>query len=94
MPILLSLRLPENLEQRLDNEAAMQGCNRSRVARLAIEDYLDRMDRERMLEVMAREMKAAYGKPGFRQHALETAEDALDDGLPDEVHTPDEPWWV
>ena len=73
----LSLRLPDELESRLDNEARFAGLARSDVARAAIEEYLVRRERERFIAGFVAEARVAYGDPGFRAEAREIAAEAL-----------------
>ncbi len=73
----LSLRLPDDLETRLDEEARRAGVARSEVARVAITEFLHRKERERFLAAFVAEARAAYGDPAIRQEALAIAEEAL-----------------
>jgi len=74
----LSLRLPDELESRLDAEARRTGVPRSEVAREAIEEHLARRERERFMANFVAEARAAYGDPSFRAEALELAQEALE----------------
>lgn len=94
MGALLSMRLPEELEQRLDEEATRQGCKRSRLVRMAIEQFVERLERERRLSMMAREMRVAYGSEAFRREALQSTEDAIDDGLTASDPSDTSTWWM
>ena len=85
----LSLRLPDELEHRLEEEAAREGVPRSEVARQAINDYLLRRERERFLNELVAEARAGYGIAAVREEALALAEDALASG--DEVDAGR--WW-
>lgn len=73
----LSLRLPDDLETRLNHEAREEGLPRSEVARVAIVEFLDRRERERYLAAFVKEARAAYGNPTIRQEAQEIAAEAL-----------------
>lgn len=73
----LSLRLPENLEARLDDEARREGVGRSEVARTAIAEFLDRKERERYIAAFVAEARAAYSDPDIRSEAMALAEEAL-----------------
>jgi metal-responsive CopG/Arc/MetJ family transcriptional regulator len=93
----LSLRLPEELEQRLDEEARQEGVPRSEVARAAISDYLARRERERFMAELVAEARSAYANDQIRDEALAIAENFL---LLDEEATPtsgkandNEGWW-
>jgi predicted transcriptional regulator len=73
----LSLRLPQELEARLDAEARRDGVGRSEVARAAITEFLDRRDRERYVAAFVAEARSAYAVPEIRNTALALAEEAL-----------------
>jgi predicted transcriptional regulator len=73
----LSLRLPEALESRLDEEARREGVARSEVARTAIAEFLDRRERERYLAAFVAEARTAYADPDVRAEAVALAEEAL-----------------
>lgn len=51
---LVSIRLPDDLEELLTREAARTQRPKSEIARDAIVDYLERMERERFLGEIAR----------------------------------------
>ncbi len=72
-----SLRLPDDLETRLDDEAQREGLARSEVARTAIAEYLDRRERERYMATFVSEARAAYSNPRIRRDSLALAEEAL-----------------
>jgi predicted transcriptional regulator len=72
-----SLRLPEDLDAKLAEEAQREGVARSEVARAAIADFLERKERERYLAAFVEEARAAYGEPSIRREALASAEEAL-----------------
>jgi predicted transcriptional regulator len=73
----LSLRLPDELESKLDEEARREGVGRSEIARTAIAEFLERKERERHMAAFVAEAKAAYGDPQIRAQALALAEEAL-----------------
>lgn len=73
----LSVRLPEELEARLNEEARREGLGRSELAREAIADFLERKERERVLASFVAEARAAYGDKEIRAEALALAEEAL-----------------
>ena len=73
----LSLRLTEELEHRLEEEAHLEGIPRSEVARQAIADYLARRERERFMAELVAEAGAAYADETIRREALEMAEEFL-----------------
>jgi predicted transcriptional regulator len=73
----LSLRIPEELEIRLDTEARRAGVPRSEIARTALEDFLARRERERFLAAFVAEARATYGDAVTRAEMLELADEAL-----------------
>ncbi len=73
----LSLRLPEELETKLEAEARHAGLARSEVVRTAIAEFLARKDRERLMAAFVAEARAAYSDPAIRRDALELADEAL-----------------
>lgn len=101
----LSLRLPEDLEQRLESEARHEGVPRSEVARHAISDYLARRERERFMAEMVAAATALVQHPAALREARDLAEallpldnEAIDlaEGRPasDSVlEEPGERWW-
>ncbi|HSH29653.1 MAG TPA: ribbon-helix-helix protein, CopG family [Thiohalobacter sp.] len=101
----ISLRLPEDVENRLNEEARRERRPRSEVVRQAITDYLERRERERFISELVAEAKAVYGDEARRREAIELAEDAvatgneaLDIAEGREPGTPwpeetDEKWW-
>ncbi|MBI4756026.1 MAG: ribbon-helix-helix protein, CopG family [Betaproteobacteria bacterium] len=96
----LSLRLPDDIDLRLEQEAVVEGRSRSEVARAAIVEYLERREKERFMAEMVEEARRAYSNPAIRREAREIADDVVDDGLDaiiaDERTAgidPDEKWW-
>ena len=73
----LSLRLSEDLESRLDEEARREGVGRSEIARTAIAEFLDRRERERHIAAFVAEAQAAYADPRIKNEALALAEEAV-----------------
>ena len=74
--VRFSVRLPGELESKLDEEARRQGVARSEVARAAIAEFLERKERERYLAAFIAEARAAYAVPQIREEALTLAKDA------------------
>ncbi len=72
-----SLRLPEELESRLDEEARREGVARSEIARAAIAAFLVQKERQRTIAAFVTEARAAYADPKIRKDALSLAEEAL-----------------
>jgi predicted transcriptional regulator len=101
----LSLRLPEDLEHRLEEEANREGIPRSEVARRAISDFLARREKERFMAELVAEAGAAYANEAIRREAKEMSEEfiATDNEALDitEGHKPGTPrpaksggrWW-
>jgi predicted transcriptional regulator len=73
----LSLRIPDELEVRLDTEARRAGVPRSEIARTALEDFLARRERERFLAAFVAEARATYGDAVTRDEMLALADEAL-----------------
>src|SRR5574341_1083248 len=74
----LSLRLNEDLEHRLEEEAHREGLPRSEVARQAISDYLARRERERFMAELVAEARTAYGDETIRRESLQISEDFIE----------------
>jgi len=72
-----SLRLPDDLESRLDEEARRAGVARSEIARAAIAEFLAQKERQRYLAAFLAEARAAYADPKIRNDALALAEEAV-----------------
>ena len=72
-----SLRLPEDLESRLNEEARREGVARSEIARTAIAEFLERKARQRYIAAFVAEARAAYSDPKIRKEALTLAEEAV-----------------
>ncbi len=73
----LSLRLPEELDHRLGDEARLEQLPRSEVVRIAIVDYLARRERERFMADLVSEARTAYADDSIRASALEMAEEGM-----------------
>jgi predicted transcriptional regulator len=72
-----SLRLPDDLESRLDEEARREGVARSEIARTAIAEFLAIRERQRTLTAFIAEARAAYEDPKIRRDTLALAEEAV-----------------
>jgi predicted transcriptional regulator len=72
---VISLRLPDELEERLTREAQRANAARSEIARRAVAEYLERLERERLMAAFVAEARAAYADPEVRLEALEVAEE-------------------
>ena len=73
----LSLRLSDELDERLDAEARREGVPRSEIARIAITEFLSRKERDRFVAAFVAEARCAYGDPAIRTEAVEIGEEAL-----------------
>lgn len=96
----ISLRLPDEIENRLSHEARIKGCPRSEIARTAIVEYLERREKERFMAEMVAAAQALAADPAARREALELANDLTDEGLDTIIAAeiaaginPDEKWW-
>lgn len=96
----ISLRLPEEIETRLAEEARLEGRPRSEVVREAIVEYITRRERERFMEEMVAAARALAADAESRREMLEIAEDTVDDGLDAIIAEeraagiePGEKWW-
>ena len=76
----ISLRLPDDVERRLDAESSASGLTRSDLARTAITEFLQRRERDRFMQQLLTEVQSGYADWTTRQAALEWADLALTDG--------------
>ncbi len=96
----LSLRLPDDIDARLEEEARTEGKTRSEIARQAIAEFLARREKERFMAEMVEEARRAYADPEIRRESIEIAEEGMDDFFDaitaDERAAgidPNEKWW-
>lgn len=98
----LSLRLPNELVERLEREAQLSQLPRSEVARRALAEWLKAQEHKRHQETMARAAREIYGDPQLASEARQVQEafDAVDHSLATiEAQEraagvdPDEKWW-
>lgn len=96
----LSVRLPEEVEQRLDREAKRTGRNRSDLVREAVGQYLTQKERDRMIEEMKQAARELSSDPDAIRESRELAEEGVDawiDSIEREERAagvdPDEKWW-
>jgi predicted transcriptional regulator len=96
----LSLRLPDDFDNRLEEEARLEGKTRSEIARQAIAEFLERREKERFMAEMVAAAQALAADTAARREALEIANefpnDDLDAIIASEVAAgidPDEKWW-
>ncbi len=96
----ISLRLPDDFDSRLEEEARLEGKTRSEIARQAIAEFLERREKERFMAELVEEARRAYADPAIRKEAMEIANDTVDDGLDQVIANeraagidPGEKWW-
>jgi metal-responsive CopG/Arc/MetJ family transcriptional regulator len=73
----LSIRLPEELDEKLEQEARLLHKKRSELAREAIAEYIEARERERFMGEFIAEARAVYGDETLRREAQEIAEEFL-----------------
>jgi predicted transcriptional regulator len=74
---VISLRLPDDLEANLEEEARLSNRPRSEIARDAIADYLARLERERFLASLEAAARNLASNPESSSEALSVAEQFL-----------------
>lgn len=94
----LSIRLSDELEEKLAEEARLRETNRSEIAREAVADYLRRRERERfMAEIVeaARHLKNDPETLRLVEEWLPIDNEAMEiaEGRPPGGSDEDEPWW-
>jgi len=94
----ISVRLPEDIETRLAEEARLGHCPRSEIVRQAIDDYLKRRAHERFMEDLVREARAAYDTTAIQEESAELIKEADDDQTASQAPAQDTgdttaPWW-
>jgi len=95
----ISVRLPEEIETRLAEEARLGHRPRSEIVRQAIDDYLKRCEHERFMENLVREARTAYETTGIRKESTELIKEADDEQATGQPHAKDagdenaERWW-
>jgi len=73
----ISIRLPDDLDQKLADEVRRTGQPRSQRIREALEALLDQRQRERLAAQLRDAATVLASNPEARQEALELAEDFL-----------------
>ena len=73
----LNLRLTDQIDQQLSQEARRENRTRSEVARDALAWYLTEMEKSRFMNQLVEEARAAYSNKDIRREALEIAEEFL-----------------
>ncbi len=92
----LTLRLPDELDARLNRLAALEDKSRSELARAALEQYLRDQERERLMAGMEAAFRVLATNPDARAESIAIAEEflPLDNEALDiaEGRKPGEPW--
>jgi metal-responsive CopG/Arc/MetJ family transcriptional regulator len=96
----LSIRFPEDLERKLDEEARRAHKGRSELVREAVQEYVQRREKERFMQGMVQEMREWQGDDAARRESHELSDTMPDDDLDalsrteqDAVEAPDQRWW-
>lgn len=96
----LSVRLPPEVEARLEDETQRTQRSRSDLVREAVSEYLTRRHKERIIEDMRQAAHVLYSHPHAKDEGIASAEQGLSDWL-DSIEReegaagkdPDEVWW-
>ncbi|MDA3934755.1 MAG: ribbon-helix-helix protein, CopG family [Gammaproteobacteria bacterium] len=98
----ISIRLPPDIEQGLENEARLSERNRSDLVREAVGEYLTRRQKERLIEEMRQAARALYSNPEAvaEMQQIQVDFDSVDTTL-ERIEAeeraagidPDEKWW-
>jgi len=70
----LSIRIPDELDERLERESKRARRKRSELVREAVGRYLEELERQRFMDRMVRAASALKGDPEIRSVAEEFAE--------------------
>lgn len=73
----ISLRLPDDIDARLTEEARLEDLPRSEVVREAIADYLARRERERFMKEMVAAAQALAADPAASAETKELVEESV-----------------
>ena len=87
----ISVRLTNELADRLEREAEIRHQKRSELIREAVHEYLQRCEQDRFLAEMVSEAQAAYSNPEFHRDALNI--EAEFSAAEDSINDDDDPWW-
>jgi metal-responsive CopG/Arc/MetJ family transcriptional regulator len=102
---MLNIRLTEQIEQQLAEEARRENKTRSEIARDALNWYLTEGEKKRFMDQLLEEARTAYADNNIRQEALDLAEEFLsldgeipektDNSAPADPPNPEssEKWW-
>lgn len=96
----LSIRFPDDLERKLEEEARHARKGRSELVREAVREYVQRREQERFMQDMVAEMQEWLGHRGARQESRDLADTLPDDDLDAVIRSetdagadPDKRWW-
>ena len=73
----LNIRLTEQIEQRLTEEAERENKTRSEIARDALTWYLTEIEKKRFMDQLLEEARSGYANSNIRQEAQAIAEEFL-----------------
>ena len=102
---MLNIRLTDQIEQQLAEEARRENRTRSEIARDALTWYLTEIEKKRFMDQLLEEAREAYANENIRQEAKEIAEEFLpleNEGLDSaedlksgklQHESPGEKWW-
>lgn len=74
----ISLRIPDDLDEKLNREALRENRSRSELLREAVIDYLERKEKERFVADFVAEARTGYGDPDIAREARAIADDFLE----------------
>lgn len=96
----LSIRFPEELERKLDEEARLAHKGRSELVREAVQEYVQRREKERFMQGMVEEMREWQGDDAAREESRELSDAMPDDDMKALIRTeqdagvdPGQQWW-
>lgn len=96
----LSIRFPDELERKLDEEARLAHKGRSELVREAVQEYVQRREKERFMQGMVEEMREWQGDEATRRESCELSDAMPDDDLETLTRTeqdagvdPNQRWW-
>lgn len=90
----LNIRLTDQIERQLAEEARRKNKTRSEIARDALTWYLTEIEKKRFMEQLLEEARSAYANDNIRREAMEIAEAflPLENEIPDNEES-NEKWW-
>lgn len=74
---MLNIRLTDQIEQQLSEEARRENRTRSEIARDALTWYLTEIEKKRFMDQLLEEAREAYSNENIRQEAREISEEFL-----------------